>query len=65
MKTLIDRVRNAHERGHSGLADDNMDGRERLFLVQAPDVQLVNGENARDLVSLGISFISCLQQELP
>jgi hypothetical protein len=49
MQTLVDSVCDGHEGLHSVVTDGDVSGCESLLLVQPPDVQLVNGENAGDL----------------
>lgn len=53
VKTLVDRVCHIHEGGHTGLLSSDMSRCESLILVQPPNVQLMDGHNAFDLIGDG------------
>lgn len=58
MEALIHGVSYLYELGDGFLGDDNMDGCQRLLLVEAPDVEFVDGQNTRDLeLNAGISLV--------
>ena len=50
VETLVDRVCHVHERGHTGLLSSDVSRCESLILVQPPNMQLMDGYNAFDLI---------------
>jgi hypothetical protein len=55
METLVDGLGRLGEVGHGRIGDHNMHRCEGFALIQTPDVQLVDGEDAGDL-----SFVSIM-----
>lgn len=49
MEALVDRIGQVHEAGHLRIGEDDVGGGDRFLLVEPPDVQFVDGEDAGDL----------------
>jgi hypothetical protein len=61
METFIDNPGNLHEVFDGILGYNDMHGREGLLLIQAPDVQFVDGCDTLDLVIVSIEYISKME----
>lgn len=58
METLIHGVSYLHKLRNCFLGDGDVDGCQRLLLVEAPHAEFVDGQNTRDLgVNAGISLV--------
>jgi hypothetical protein len=49
MKAFVNRVRKVHEMRHRLVRHDNVGRGDGFLLIQAPDVQFMNGEDAGNL----------------
>ena len=59
VETLVDRVRHVREGGNTGLLSSDVSRCESLTLVQPPNVQLMDGHDAFDLIGDGSENCAC------